>query len=252
MPVLSVQRMSMEPRFWMAFRFLMMTFFLLMATAPLARFAVTIIGSISGVRPTATEMANSSAESQSPFVKPLIRSTAGTMTSMKRINTQETELIPFSKLVLGGLTLSSPAMLPSIVLFPTATATALALPLTTLLPIKARSGTSVSDAVPRKGRACFSTGSLSPVMADWLTNRSLAESMRTSAGTMSPAESQTISPAAISSSGSSVLPVSCLSTQAVVRIMPESLAAAFPLRVSCTKRRIPESITMAVMIATVA
>lgn len=37
-----------------------MTFFLLIATAPFAKDVVTIMGSISGVRPTATEIANSS------------------------------------------------------------------------------------------------------------------------------------------------------------------------------------------------
>ena len=38
-----------------------MTFLRDMAIAPLARFTVTIIGSISGVRPTATATANSNA-----------------------------------------------------------------------------------------------------------------------------------------------------------------------------------------------
>ena len=80
-----------------------MTFCWLMARAPLAREVVTIMGSISGVRPTATEMANSAACIQSPLVKPLTNSTTGTISSIKRISTQETELTPFSKVVLGGL-----------------------------------------------------------------------------------------------------------------------------------------------------
>ncbi|CEJ14073.1 hypothetical protein BN1110_04400 [bacterium YEK0313] len=70
-----------------------------MATAPLDRLALTIIGSISGVRPTATEMANSSASLQSPLVKPLMAKTTGTMTSMKRMSSQLTLLTPRSKLV---------------------------------------------------------------------------------------------------------------------------------------------------------
>ncbi len=48
-----------------------------MAIAPLARLTVTIIGSISGVRPTATATANNSASSQSCLVKPLMRKTDG-------------------------------------------------------------------------------------------------------------------------------------------------------------------------------
>ena len=69
------------------------------AIAPLARLAVTIIGSISGVNPTATASANSNASSQSPLVRPLIRNTDGTSTRMKRIISQVNRSMPFSKLV---------------------------------------------------------------------------------------------------------------------------------------------------------
>ena len=54
-----------------------MVFFFDMDIAPLARQVVTIIGSISGVRPTATEMANRNASSQSPLVRPLMKNTTG-------------------------------------------------------------------------------------------------------------------------------------------------------------------------------
>ena len=67
---------------------------------------------------------------------------------------------------------------------PTAMTTALALPLMTLLPIKARLLMSESDPESELSVDCFSTGSLSPVRADWLTKRSLAASMRKSAGIM--------------------------------------------------------------------
>ena len=124
----------MEPRFWMALRFLMMTFFRLMASAPLASEVVTIIGSISGVSPTATEMANSTACIQLPLVNPLSSRTSGTMAAIKRISSRDTAPIPFSKAVLGGFSSSVPAMPPSMVSPPTATTTARALPLITLLP----------------------------------------------------------------------------------------------------------------------
>src|SRR5674476_224613 len=67
----------------MASRRLTITFCLESSTAPLASVVVTIIGSISGVKPTATDNANSDASSQSPFVNPLISNTTGVNTSLK-------------------------------------------------------------------------------------------------------------------------------------------------------------------------
>src|SRR6516225_5545329 len=62
-----------------------MTFARDIAIAPFARLTVTIIGSISGVRPTATATANSSASSQSCLVAPLIMKTSGPITMINRI-----------------------------------------------------------------------------------------------------------------------------------------------------------------------
>src|SRR5450631_4479596 len=78
-PVLSVQSTSIAPKFWIASRRLTTTFLRDSSTAPLASVEVTIIGSISGVRPTATDRANKKACSQSPLVKPLTRNTMGTI-----------------------------------------------------------------------------------------------------------------------------------------------------------------------------
>ena len=66
-PVLSVQRMFMAPKFWMALRFFTTVFFFDIDTAPFERFAVTIIGSISGVNPTATDKANMNASKPIAF-----------------------------------------------------------------------------------------------------------------------------------------------------------------------------------------
>ena len=55
-PVLSVHSTFMAPKFWMEWRRLTMTFLWDMASAPLERHTETIIGSISGVSPTATAM----------------------------------------------------------------------------------------------------------------------------------------------------------------------------------------------------
>ena len=57
-PVLSVHNTSIAPKFWIALRRLTITFLRDIAIAPLARLTVTIIGNISGVRPTATATAN--------------------------------------------------------------------------------------------------------------------------------------------------------------------------------------------------
>ena len=92
------------------------------------------MGSISGVRPTATEMANSSASIQLPLVKPFSSSTIGTITAMNRISSRLTLPMPLSKAVLGGLLPMVRAMEPNMVPSPTATATARALPLMTVLP----------------------------------------------------------------------------------------------------------------------
>ena len=63
---------------------LTMTFLRLIASAPLDRHTVTIIGNISGVRPTATATAKKKASTQLPLVRPLMTKTRGTMTRMNR------------------------------------------------------------------------------------------------------------------------------------------------------------------------
>ena len=123
----------------MELRFLTMVCFLLMDTAPLARQVVTIMGSISGVSPTAMEMAKRNASSQSPLVMPLMKKTRGTITSIKRMSTQETAFTPLVKLVSAASPATAEAMEPKRVSSPTQMATARALPETTLLPIKAMS-----------------------------------------------------------------------------------------------------------------
>src|ERR1039458_10519982 len=76
-PVLSVHKTSMAPKFWIEFRRLTMTFFFDIAKAPLDRQTETIIGSISGVRPTATASEKKNASFQSCLVRPLMTKTSG-------------------------------------------------------------------------------------------------------------------------------------------------------------------------------
>ncbi len=84
-PVLSVARTSIAPRFWIEASRFTITRLRDIANAPLVRLTVITIGSISGAMPTPTAMANTRASIQLPLVSPLISSTAGTMTNMKRM-----------------------------------------------------------------------------------------------------------------------------------------------------------------------
>jgi hypothetical protein len=118
---------------------LTITFWRDITTAPLASVAVTIIGSISGVRPTAIDSANSAASHQSPLATPLITSTSGAITSMKRISTQLTRLMPAWKaLVPRSVAVTRCARAPKKVRSPVCTMSAVAVPLITLVPMKSR------------------------------------------------------------------------------------------------------------------
>ena len=100
----------MAPKFWIASSRLTTTFLRDNNTAPLARVLVTIIGSISGVNPTATDSANRKACSQSPLVIPLSNRTMGTMTAAKRMSSQLTLLTPAWKALGAPLSVPSTAV----------------------------------------------------------------------------------------------------------------------------------------------
>ena len=112
MPVLSVHSTSIAPRFWIASRRLTITCFLPIATAPLARHTVTIIGNISGVRPTATASAKKNASPQLPFVITLITNTSGTITNMKRSSSHVNRAMSRSNAVWTGASVSDVAIPP--------------------------------------------------------------------------------------------------------------------------------------------
>lgn len=172
------------------------------------------------------------------------------MTSVNRMSSHDTFEIPRSKLVLGGFAFRSPAMPPKRVFFPTATAIPVPLPLMTLLPVKARFSHSVAAFFSPTAAEFFSAGSLSPVRADWPMKRSLLSTSRMSAGTRSPADSLIRSPTTISSGGISRNCPSLL-TVAVAVTMSASFFAAFPERVSCMNRSMPEKSSIAEMTMTV-
>ena len=72
---LSLHSTVIPPRFWIESKRLTMAFFLARAKAPLARFALTMAGSISGTRPTATDTLKRAACPQFPVTLPLITKT---------------------------------------------------------------------------------------------------------------------------------------------------------------------------------
>ena len=122
----------------MAFRRFTMTFFPDIDSAPRERQTLTIIGSISGVRPTATATAKKNASFQSCLVRPLMTNTSGTITAMKPIMSQVKWVTPRSKLVSTGSPVSVLAMVPRYVRGPVSTTTAVAVPLSTAVPRKQR------------------------------------------------------------------------------------------------------------------
>ena len=99
--------------------------------APLTKLVVTIIGSISGVSPTATERPNSNASSQSPLVKLLIRKITVVIITVNFIKRYEVFRIPRSKLVSVGVIDAEWAIPPNKVWFPVAITTPSACPLVT-------------------------------------------------------------------------------------------------------------------------
>ena len=108
-----------------------------------------------------------------------------------------TESTPFSKAVFPFFSTTFSLKAPKTVLFPTLTIQTSPLPDTTLDPSKAKEETSKGLAFakfPLYELVFFSTGCCSPVKADCETNKSLAATTLTSAGSISPAPILTISP----------------------------------------------------------
>ena len=162
-----------------------MTYFRDIAIAPFARLTVTIIGSISGVRPTATATANSSASSQLPSVTPLITNTRGAITRMNPSINQVKRVMPLSKLVscraLGDCSCHDAESSPRAGQYDDAAADSA----DDSAPHKADVGEIKSASRPRlRGPQRNPSGIASPVRVDWLMKRSLAAISLRSAGIM--------------------------------------------------------------------
>ena len=98
-PVLSVHRISIAPKFCIASILFTNTFFLARFLLPLVKFTFTIIGNMLGVIPTATERANKMASLKLFFIIPSITKTIKQIKIIYLINILVMFFIPLSKLV---------------------------------------------------------------------------------------------------------------------------------------------------------
>jgi hypothetical protein len=105
-------------------------------------------------------------------------------------------------------------------------ALAVAVPLTTLLPVKAMFVQSVREvSASASGAGPFSTGKDSSVRADWFRKKSFAVNMRESAGIMSPALKCRTSPGTTSVNLMSFFPPSLRAVQVETSFERRSSAA---------------------------
>ena len=222
----------------MALMRLTMTFFFAIAMAPLERHTVTIIGSISGVSPTATASAKKNASCQlalrqavddedqrhhdedEPQHEPREARDALVERRLRRLRGErpghaaEVRVAPRGDDDgRGGAALDARAEKREV-----------------------RAARSAIVSAGRVSTSNFSTGKDSPVSELCMTNRSFAPTIRTSAGIMSPAASLTMSPGTRWATGSSCGWPS-RNTAAVTEIMAFSFAAVVSARRSCVSRR---------------
>jgi len=111
-------------------------FFLANVLVPLVKLTLTIIGSIVGVIPTATDNANRIASNTSLRISAYIINTAIETTSIYLIRSFVILFIPFSKFVISFLLSICLPIFPKYVENPMLITIPVALPLITLVPIK--------------------------------------------------------------------------------------------------------------------
>ena len=105
-----------------------------MVRAPLERHTVMIMGSISGVSPTATDNANNSASIQLCLVIPTIKKVVSTMMIMKRTMSHTNDCTPLSNAVAALTFVIFREIRPRTVASPVFTTSPRAVPLKTVEP----------------------------------------------------------------------------------------------------------------------
>ena len=200
-PVLSVHKTSMLPKFSKASRRRTITPSLAMARAPAESVTVTIAGSNSGVMPTASATAKSNDSTMGRPINWLTMSTKKTMTIITLINRYPNCRTPRANSVSGSVPPIDFATSPSAVCEPVATIKMFATPLRTEVPEKTELVRWLIAASAAMIPGFFSTGIDSPVSEPSLTRKSVAVSMTPSAGTKFPADNWITSPFTISAAG---------------------------------------------------
>ncbi len=200
-PVLSVQRMSMLPKFSMELILRTITPCRAILWAPCESVMLTMAGSSSGVRPTARASEKRS-ESIAGFPsRKLKESTITTITSITWVSRLPKRWMPRSNSVSDGRMPRRWAIPPSTVSRPVTTTSRRAVPLLTLVPMNAQLDLSARLETAGAAPGAFSTGKVSPVSVAWLTYRSSDSRRIPSAGTRLPADSWRTSPGTISTEG---------------------------------------------------
>jgi hypothetical protein len=242
----------MLPKFSMAASCLTMTFRRAIRTAPLASVTETIMGSSSGVRPTASATEKRKDSSRSRRSSALTRKAKSTRNITTWRMRKPKRRVPRSNSVSGGRPTRAAATRPNSVDRPVHTTRAVPKPLTTEVPRNTALTALPRSAAPcPSGSACFSRGSDSPVSAASFTKRSFADSNRASAGTRSPALSWTTSPGTTSRTGRSQTAPS-RSTSAVCPTCWRRRSAACWERYASVKLSATLSASMSAMITALA
>ncbi len=184
----------MLPRFSIASSRRISTPCVAIARAPCDSVTLTIAGSSSGDRPTASATANSSDSSGARPCAVLIVMTSSTITTITRSSSTPNAAMPRSNSDGGSAAPRCVAMPPTSVSWPVAVISITPLPLRTEVPRNTLLSRAFGAAFSAHGPTCFSTGNDSPVRLASLSIRSRASISTPSAGTRLPAASSTRSP----------------------------------------------------------
>ena len=169
-------------------------FFLDRDLLPLVRLTFTIIGSILGVRPTATDRANITASVIFCLNSPSMIIMIMDIIIIYFMSILDMDFMPLSKAVNSFLVFISLPTLPRYVSGPVFITNPVALPLITDDPIRHTLSKSNTWSLFSLVIAFFSMGFTSPVKTDWFRKRSLVSRRIRSAGIMEPAFRVMISP----------------------------------------------------------
>ena len=229
---MSVHNTVMAPRSWIPVRRLTMTFLRDIRTAPRDRVTVVIIGSSSGVRPTASATENISDWISGRPNATLAASTPTTSTAVARATRKPSCRRSCWNGEISVAALSDSAALPNRVSAPVPMARAVASPVWAIEPLNRPPVASVG-AVPVTGPGRFVTPYGSPVRAASLAVKARASSTSASAGMTSPTRTRNTSPGTTVSALTATKAPSRF-TSALTATDSRSAWAAFLAPPSCT------------------